>query len=68
MTAQVRQLRQPHTTVVMPEYDRLFGHTFRPICSESDCYRGPFVSSESRAREIGLEHTCKALGTWRPAW
>lgn len=71
MTAQVRQLRQPHTCIVVPvpEDEELFGCTnYQPRCTESDCYVGPYVPSPRRAREIGLEHTRKHLGVWRPAW
>lgn len=81
MIAQITRLRRPHAVVVVPDDSLLFGRTYQPRCLEYHavrnlfgedvqvpCYRGPFVSSESRAREIGVEHTAKANGSWGPAW
>jgi len=54
-----------HLVAVDPHNCR-FGETWQPVCL--DCtYRGPFVASRSRAREIADEHTAKEVGTWTPA-
>lgn len=56
-----------HRVVVAADDNPLFGRTYRPLCTQIDCYRGPFVPSKQRAAAIGDEHTRKATGRWRSA-